>query len=126
MPYKIDSKVPIHFENALLVSEKHFPLPTSARELWPWHGACPALSQTATPGTSRSVLSVLYATFPLCWTCSSPTAGGRSKFFKSNAKGGNWLEWKEHSCRSENTITNYCLLASVSLSIKWIRQYPSG
>lgn len=62
--------MPIHFENALLVSGKHFPLPKSDHELWPPSGVFPALSQTATAGTSRSVLSeklsVFYTAFPLC------------------------------------------------------------
>lgn len=108
MPYRIDSKMPIHFENALLVSGKCFPLSKSAHELWPPSGACPALSQTATAGTPRSVLSeklsVFCTAFPLCWTCHSPNADGRSKLCKSNAKGGNWLE---HNCRSENATNQF-------------------
>lgn len=65
---------------------------------------CPRLPPLGHPGLcSLKSFSILHR-IPLCWTCHSPNADGRSKLCKSNAKGGNWLE---HNWRSENATNQF-------------------
>lgn len=93
-----------------------------------WNMACGGL-EFHRRVTSRSVLpeklQKLHCTSP-CWACSLPSAEQRWKFCKSNANGGNLLEWKEHSYRSESVTNQVLSLASVSSSASWIKWYLSG